>query len=73
MRFFFSPQSRLSLSMAFVNVHSLVAIIADVNNNCLGLTDGDVGLYVQTAVSIAAPAQRYARPCEVAWMPQPWQ
>jgi hypothetical protein len=57
--------------MAFVNVHSLVAIIADVNNNCLGLNDGDIGLYVQMAVSIAAPAWRYAQPCEVACMAQP--
>lgn len=57
--------------MAFVNVHSLVAIIADVNNNCLGLNDGDIGLYVQMAVSIAAPAWRYTQPCEVACMAQP--
>lgn len=35
----------LSLSKgAFVNAHSLVAIIADVNNNCLGMSDGDIGL-----------------------------
>lgn len=42
--FFFLPRSRLSLSNGVsVNAPSLVVIMANVNNNCLGLSDGDIG------------------------------
>lgn len=41
---FFPPRSRLSLSNGiFVNAPSLVVIMANVNNHCLGLSDRDIG------------------------------